>query len=129
MNTIIDLSHRIENEMPVFTGDRKVLLEQTNFININGNSNFRLDSELHIGTHIDSPAHFVFNSKNISEITLNNFISKAIIINAENKKIIERKDIENYNIPKDSIVVIYTEHYKKWGKKVYFENYPILSEN
>ena len=114
--------------MPVFPGDRNVLLKQTHFVETNGNSNFRLDAPLHIGTHIDSPAHFISGGKRISEIPLEQLCGRGILVDVRNKSEIGIESVDNIEIFSGSIIVFCSEYFKNWGKDSYYIDYPVLSK-
>jgi len=124
----IDLTHSIENLMPVFPGDRNVILEQTHFVARNGNSNFRLDAPLHIGTHIDSPSHFLTDGKRISEIPIEQLCGKGILVDVRDKSEIGIECLANIEITAGSILVFCSEYFKNWGSDRYYHDYPVLSK-
>jgi len=59
---LIDLSHKIEHNMPIYPGDSKTNLYQERFLDTDKYNNHLLEINMHAGTHIDSPMHLT-NSK------------------------------------------------------------------
>ncbi|MDR1902622.1 MAG: cyclase family protein [Treponema sp.] len=52
----------------------------------------------HLGTHIDSPYHFIEGGKKIGDITLETLCGKAQVINACNRTVIDRDFLESQKI-------------------------------
>jgi kynurenine formamidase len=124
----IDLTHDINDMMPTFPGDEMLRLKQTHKVSVDGHSNFHLSTGLHVGTHIDSPAHFIENAKRICSLTLDNLCGDAIVLDARGRDeigvdILSKKEILSDNL----IVVICTSYYKNYKKASYYYDYPILS--
>ena len=66
----IDLTHTVTKNMPTFPGDPKHQLNQIAFLEDDGFIDFQITSGMHVGTHIDAPAHMIAGGKKISEISL-----------------------------------------------------------
>lgn len=122
----IDLTHDIYDGMPAFTGDEPLSLKQTHSIPVNGYSNYRLTAGLHIGTHIDSPAHFLEGGIMINALDLNNLCGKACLLDARGLNVIDMSVIPEGQIPEGTIVVICTGYYRNFGKESYYHDYPVL---
>lgn len=125
---IIDLTHTITDFMPAFPGDLPLRLVQTHFVGKEGYSNFKLETGLHIGTHIDSTAHFLEHGNRINKITLDRLCGKAILIDARDRKLIDIDVLPEKDFPEDMIVVICTSHYKLYRQESYYYDYPIMSD-
>ena len=59
----IDLSHKIDNDIPVYPGDIEVSLIQIKNIETDKYNAFSFYSTLHAGTHIDCPMHLLDEDK------------------------------------------------------------------
>lgn len=57
----------------------------------------------HIGTHIESPLHFIKNGQDVSKISLKRLIGEAVIIDMTHKKPNEEMDIEDFLRYEDKI--------------------------
>lgn len=68
MEKLIDLTHIIEDSMPIYPGDIKTNLFQTKYLSVNKHNNHRLDISMHTGTHIDSPMHLTESNEYICAI-------------------------------------------------------------
>ena len=119
--------------MPVFPGDTPSSLEKVKTFSDGGYLVTRFSSGMHVGTHIDSPAHFIENGKMICEFPLDKFYGAGVLIDARGdasvKKVIDESVLENIKIPKNSIVLVLTGHDKKFRDKDYYETYPVVTES
>jgi len=126
LEKLVDLTQIIEDDMPVYPGDMKTNLVQTEYLNVNSYNNHRLEIGMHAGTHIDSPMHLTESVEYISEIPLDSFIGEGCIIDVRNQCIIKMKlEYENL-IKKNSIVLLYTGLDEVYGTSQYYEEHPII---
>lgn len=66
----IDLTHLISPQTIVYPGDPQLEILRSNTVLTNG---FQLDTiktAMHVGTHLDSPAHFIHQGRSIDQIPL-----------------------------------------------------------
>jgi len=120
----IDLTHTFKSEMPVFPGDSKIKLEQVSFFEKDGYNSFRVETGMHVGTHMDAPYHMLANGKKLSEFPPEKFIGKGHLIQKTHDfKQIDTNLLMNHDIQKGDIVLVNTNHYKKFGTKEYYESY------
>lgn len=129
MDSLIDLSHVIEDNMPVYPGDIKTNLFQTKYFGVNEYNDHRLDISMHVGTHIDSPMHFTDNNIYISQAKLESFIAQGFLLDVRNQPIISMKVEYENKIKEDSIVLIYTGWDKFYGTDKYYQEHPIVDAN
>lgn len=123
---LIDLSRVIEDSMPVYPGDLKTNLFQTQFLSTDNYNNHRLEICMHSGTHIDSPMHLTDCRQYISELPLEPFIAEGCVLDVRNRAIIKMKAEYNAQVKENSIVLLYTGFDARYGSKEYFENYPCM---
>lgn len=123
---LIDLSHEIENNMPVYPGDIKTNLHQIKYLDTDKHNNHRLDISMHSGTHIDSPMHLTDCKQYISELSLKSFIADGCVLDVRNQAIIKLKAEYDTLIKENSIVLLYTGFDTYYGAKKYYENYPCM---
>ena len=71
MNRFIDLTHTFDDHMPVYPGDPEARLYRSADINSDGYNDFKIESGMHVGTHIDAPLHMMAQGRYISEINVN----------------------------------------------------------
>ena len=123
----IDLSHEIKNNMPVYPGDIDVNLTKEKDFNTDGYNMYSLYTEMHAGTHIDSPLHMKDNKKFISEYPIEKFIGNVALLDVRGEKIIELKDEYYKNIKENDIVILFTGWDNFYGKEEYYTKHPIVS--
>ncbi len=130
--TVFDLTHVIREDMPVYPGTEKPLLQPANSYEKDGFRETKLCMYSHTGTHIDAPAHIIDGSLTLDQFPAEQFIGKALVIDCT-------------AIPEGSEVSLsYLEKYKgklekvdfllfrfgwdeRWGRDAYFDAYPCLS--
>jgi kynurenine formamidase len=129
---LIDLSHTLENSMPVFPGDdsprfKKVMTHQHDGVQV-----IRMDLATHHGTHIDCPRHFYENGLTTDSAQLQNFHGKALRIDCRMfavGDVISLDYLTQLDVDWDefSWVVLFTGWSKFWGSKKYVDDFPALS--
>jgi len=124
----IDLSHLLENSMPVYPGDNPISIVQDHKVVEGGYNNFLLNSGMHIGTHIDTPMHMLDIKKHVSEIKINRFTGNAKVIDCTGQSIILLSKKIEKKIKKNDNVLFHTGFDKFWGEEKYFSEHPDISE-
>ena len=79
-NKIIDLSHILNDKIPVYPGTVGPKFETLNTVAKDGFAELGVTMVLHSGTHIDAPCHILANTKSLSEFPIDKFIGTAIVI-------------------------------------------------
>ena len=127
----IDLTHPIEEGMPVYPG-------KTCFSKIvtahyeEGYCSHDIQMTTGIGTHMDAPAHFDPKGYTIDQVSLSQCIGPAFVIhlsktvNEDCDYAISGDDLESWEtdngqIPKDAIVLFHTGWDRYYGKEMYFK--------
>jgi kynurenine formamidase len=129
LEKLIDLTHIIEDNMPIYPGDIKTNLFQNKYLSVNKHNNHRLDISMHAGTHIDSPMHLTDSNEYISELSLESFIATGCVLDVRNQPIIEMKAEYEELVKENSIVLLYTGFDKLYGMPEYYEEHHILDMN
>lgn len=129
---LIDLSHTMQNGMPVFPGDTAPSFNKSMTHEENGAQVTRMNLATHHGTHLDCPLHFIANSVSTETSNIGNFFGNAYLADC-------RKYGKGDQIPEShfaemkadwnsiSWVVIYTGWSRHWGTEEYFDHFPVLS--
>ena len=123
----IDLTHTFKEKMPVFPGDVNAKLEQVSFFEKDGYNSFRVDTGMHVGTHMDAPFHMLAEGKKLSDFCPDKFIGRGQIIKASLSEDIDLGLLKNHDIQKGDIVLVHTGHDKKFGTEEYYKSYPEIS--
>lgn len=128
MSKYIDLSYDIFNGMPVHPYDDKVWLYQDKFLDKDEYNNYKLEIGMHAGTHIDTPMHLTNRLTYINEIPLERFIGKGCLLDVRGEKLIDFKNEYTDMVAENDIVILYTDHSKKYGTDAYYTEHPVVSE-
>jgi len=130
MKKIIDLTHTINEDMTVFTGNSKLSLKKVSTFEKDGYSVLEMKTITHNGTHIDAPYHMVQGGKTLDSYPLDRFMGKAVVIDCSKEKDISLSFLKKHKteISKADFVLFYSGWSKKWNKRSYFGAYPILTE-
>jgi kynurenine formamidase len=132
--TIIDLSHTLQNGMPVFPGDAPPEFQKSMTHENDGAQVIRMDIATHHGTHLDCPLHFVAGGESTESSGIEHFFGNAYLADCSGFKageIMPASHFESLDVYWNNIkwIVIYTGWYKHWGNKKYFDHFPVLSKN
>lgn len=129
---IIDLSHDITHQMPVFPADPAVgVLRHHNYQN--GYFVSQVIFGTHTGTHIDVPVHKIKGGKAVDEVPIDRFVSKAYVMDLSGLKPLEEiteSRLEPFaeKVKGAHAVIIRTGWGKHFGKDDFFTSFPGLSE-
>ena len=130
---IIDLSHKIEEGMPVYPGTPEVRITRFSTIKKEGYAEKELHLATHIGTHLDAPAHIIEGGKTLDLFPVASFSGKACIIPFSFEDI-EEQDITEYlsefedQIRDCEFVLLHTKWSEKWGSPDYYTHFPALDK-
>lgn len=124
----IDLSMDIVDKMPVHPYDDEVKLYQDKYLDKDEYNNFKVEIGMHAGTHIDSPLHLTNQLTYINEIPLEKFIGKGCLLDVRGEKLISFKEEYADIVEKDDIIILFTDHSRKYGTEDYYADYPVISE-
>jgi kynurenine formamidase len=127
MNSLIDLSHPITDSMQIYPDDEPPHLEKFNDLELEGYNNYRFDTGMHVGTHIDGPLHMTPQGQFIDEIDINRFTGKGYLLHAKGEPVIQCKPVYDSKIENECIVVIYSGWSRMFGQENYYEDFPTLS--
>jgi len=128
---IIDLTQPLNNQTAIYpdSGDIPPKLQQTACVDQNNYSSYALCTGMHVGTHIDAPAHMLANGKNLNEYPVEQFCCNCIIIDAHDKEIINASTLQNLQNINNTAVLFYTGFDKYFMKNPehYFTKHPVLT--
>jgi len=119
-----DLSHTISHGMQVFPGEtspsvvRDELPEDVKYVT------FRLESNMHSGTHMDAPFHAKSDSVTIDQYPVDMFFGQAVVIDVRGFDFVIMRPEWEPLFKENSIVLFCTGHSHNWGSDTYYENYP-----
>ena len=132
-----ELSHQIQPGMQTFPVSWHMPVD---FISLGtleevGRRTTHVHIGTHSGTHIDAPSHFISTGAAISDIPLDRFSSRAVVLDLRNVPAGEAIDVDKLAgtaitsaLPGDSILMNFgwSKHY---GTERYYPDQPFLSES
>lgn len=126
---MIDLTHRLNNNITVYPGTEHPKFEQKSTIKIDGYAELSINMRTHAGTHIDAPCHIVPNAKSLDEFPIEQFIGQAIVIDCSKENSIGLDLLKPLKdkIEKSDFVLFYTAWQQKWNSYEYLSDFPTLT--
>ena len=128
---IIDLTHPIDESMPVYPGTMPPVFNVANTIECEGFKEIRMDLCSHTGTHIDAPAHIFPNGRALDDYEVSKFIGMGTMIDLrriEGKEALIEDLVAHLDIMAISdFVLLRTGWSERWGDEGYFFEHPTLS--
>lgn len=128
---VIDLTHTISEDMPVYPGTEKPKLMTISTYKKDGFKETCIQMYSHVGTHMDPPAHIFENRTTLDQFPPEQFIGKAIVIDCRDLKEGQDITIDKIDIDKAKAADFLLFHLgwdKRWKDGTYFNNYPCIDE-
>lgn len=122
----IDLSQVFSDNMPVYPGDSLPELKQVSSVEKEGTADHRLNTGMHVGTHMDAPLHMIAGGKRISDFNPDKFFGNGKLIDARGQEKIGAEFLTG--IRTGDIVLVLTGFGSKFHDADYYEKYPELTE-
>lgn len=124
---IIELSHPITPNLPVYPGDPNPAIFANNTIENDGFSDHSLTLGTHAGTHIDAPAHMLVGGKTLDSYPPSRFIGRGILVEATTNFSLD--SLKKLYIESGNIVVFRTGMSQQFSKPGYFAKTPSIPED
>jgi kynurenine formamidase len=146
--SIIDLSHPLTRDTPVYPSDPPFTSTHTHTIPTHGYNLHTLSFGTHTGTHLDAPFHFFDDAPTVDQIPLEWLVSRDVIVVNLSETVEDRQEIGwdllegaccdlvqaegpsntfiNDHIPR--VVLVCTGWSKYWGTPRYYDH-PFLSRS
>ena len=126
---IIDLTHNLEEGMPVYPGTESPQIKIETTIEGEGFEERLLTLFSHTGTHMDAPCHIVKCKKSLSDFDVSDFMGKAVLIDVQGMSEITHDIIEEYadKLKDAKFAVLFSGWDKYWGYDEYFTDFPVLT--
>ena len=129
---IVDLSHPLTAETPVYPGDPVPNFSVATTIVNEGYNLFNVILGSQTGSHVDAPYHFSNKGATIDKMDLNYFMGNSLVIDMTHKKSKEQFTLDEVKrferqIETANIVLFKTNWYKKAGTDEFYEH-PYLSK-
>lgn len=130
---LIDITRTIGLDTIDYPGDPETELEAVAMVVDQGYMLSKISASLHLGTHIDAPAHFIANGPSIDQIPLERFVLTAHVVQVDTIDSIGPKALDELQIMEGDAVLFKTlngdlqrEHYIEHHAYVSMETAELL---
>ena len=108
---VIDLTHKIQEDMPVYPGTETPKLIPANSYEVDGFKETLMQMYSHTGTHMDPPAHLFADRTTLDQFPASQFIGKALVIDCrslQEGQAITMEQLNPYGDPgtRQSVIVL-----------------------
>ncbi len=124
---LFDLTHAFGDSMPVYPGDPASKITSLNDIAGAGYSVSQVTTGMHTGTHIDGPLHVIEGGRPLSEMPVESFIGRGVLIDARGKESIDADLLADVPLRRKDIVLVLTGCSAIFRDPSYYENYPLVT--
>lgn len=130
---VIDLTHTIKENMPVYPGIAEPKLTVANSYEQDGFRETMLHMTTHTGTHIDPPAHLFADRTTLDDFPPEQFLGKALAIDCRDLhdgEAVTMEHIRKYGdkAEKADFLLFNLGWDKRWGTPEYFGDYPCIDD-
>jgi len=127
---VIDLTHVISEDMPVYPGTEPPRLETANTLEKDGFKETLMTMYSHTGTHMDPPAHLYADGATLDVMPITNFVGKGFVVDCTDLKAGEYITMEKINQNKAKVeeaefILFNTGWSRYWGKEEYYGKFPV----
>ena len=131
MHRIVDLSHTLASDMPVYPGTEPPVIRPANTLDRDGFAETSLAMYSHAGTHVDAPSHMLAGgAPSLDCLDVGHFVGEGCLVDATGCTGTIQVDALRASealISKASFVLVRTGWDRYWGDDSYFSGYPVLS--
>jgi arylformamidase len=117
MPEYLDITLPLSDRLPVWPTAEPFLLSPDLRIADGGNvnkSSARFD--LHTGTHIDAPWHFLADGGTIDELALSDLLGPVVVAAVHHKRHITALDLQSLNLPENTVrLLLKTDNSQLWA--------------
>lgn len=127
MKKFIDLTMPLSEQTRVYPGDPAPSIKKVADFSDKGYYDSFVSFDVHTGTHLDAPKHFVQGGHALDSYPLQRFVCRGVLIKAVGEKTIGKELFQTHEILHGDAVLIWTQHSDKAHFKDYFETNPVIS--
>lgn len=128
---IIDISLAVTNDMPVWPGSVGINLDRAKSIENGDSANVStLECDVHTGTHVDAPCHFLQNAECTESLSLEKMIGPVYVADMKEITSISSKELGVIKLPPGTKRILFrTRNSLLWkeGIKEFQKNYVALT--
>ena len=119
---ILDLTHTISQEMPVYPGTPTPRLFPAARLDQHGYRETQISMVSHTGTHMDAPSHMLETGSTLDELPVSQFCGRAVVLDVSDRDTItvEYLKAQNGLLRSVDFVLFYTGCEKRWPTNDFF---------
>lgn len=130
---VVDLTHTITEDMPVFPGSAQPKLKTVANYDTDGYRVTEITIFTHTGTHMDPPAHLYEDGTTLDKMRVSNFVGRGLVIDCSTLEAGEKITIDfikKYGelADKAEFLLFFTGWDINWGDEEYYGDYPVVDE-
>ncbi len=128
---IIDLSHPLDENMPVYPGTEQPVFAEGCTLEADGFREKKITFYSHTGTHMDAPSHLLPDGRCLDDFPLGYFTGPACVLNAaggEGSVITEQTVLSlESTLRQAEYLLVQTGWSRFWNSSGYFGRFPVLT--
>jgi len=128
---VVDLSHEIHSDIPVYPGTAPPTLTPTNSIVQDGFAETLISMYSHTGTHMDAPAHIFSAGRSLDQFPAGQFFGQACVADVSRcsgREIsVDALKRLQPTLTEVDFLLLKTDWSHHWGSPEYFQEFPFLS--
>ena len=119
MENIIDITVPLTTEMPIWPGFKGIRITPIKRMDRGDSFNIsRLDCNLHTGTHVDAPSHFLQNGTTVKQLPLDVLVGPSYVAHLPDAADITADDLSDLNLPSGiERLLLRTRNSELWAAK------------
>lgn len=130
MHRIVDLSHPLALDMPVYPGTEPPVIRRAHTLERDGFAETSLAMYSHTGTHVDAPSHMLASAPSLDGLEVGHFVGEGCLVDVTGCAGTIQLDALRASeglISGASFVLIRTGWDRYWSDAGYFSGFPVLS--
>ena len=129
---IIDLTLTLEQGMPTYPAPWHPVVELTQLgrFSIEGRQTTKIVLGTHTGTHIDAPAHFLPDSKTVTDIKLDQLMGEVSLVDFSGlgkNELITLEMVKKLKVSER--MIFYFDWSKNWDTQAYYREWPYFTKD
>ena len=131
MPRLVDLTHWLEPNMPVYPGTEPPRLEAANTVARDGFAEKKLTFYSHTGTHLDAPAHMLPGGRTLDGYPISTFYGRAVLADVralagDRIGLMHLAPLAD-RLKTADFLILRTGWAERWGSPDYFNGFPALT--
>jgi arylformamidase len=130
---IIDISVPLSPNVPIWPGSRGIRLHWSKRLDAGYEcNNTYLNCDIHTGTHVDAPSHFLVNGATVEQLSLEIFVGPAIVAYLPGVSAITASDLADLALPPGTErLLLHTRNSELWAAEIteFREDYVALTSD